>query len=35
VGFLAPVATQFASIGLMVAVLLWRPQGVYPVAGSR
>jgi branched-chain amino acid transport system permease protein len=35
VGFLAPVATQFASIGLMVAILLWRPQGVYPVAGSR
>jgi branched-chain amino acid transport system permease protein len=24
--------TAFASIGLMVAVLLWRPQGLYPVA---
>ncbi|MFT3717244.1 branched-chain amino acid ABC transporter permease [Pseudorhodoferax sp.] len=31
VGFLLPVATQFAAIALMVAVLLWRPQGVYPV----
>jgi len=31
-GFLLPTATQFASIVLMVAVLLWRPQGVYPVA---
>jgi branched-chain amino acid transport system permease protein len=35
VGFLLPVATQFASIALMVGVLLWRPQGVYPVAASR
>ena len=32
VGFLAPVATAFSSIALMVAVLLWRPQGLYPVA---
>jgi len=32
VGFLLPAGTQFASIFLMVAVLLWRPQGVYPVA---
>ncbi len=32
VGFLAPKLTMFASIGLMVAVLLWRPQGLYPVA---
>lgn len=31
VGFVLPVATQFASIALMVAVLMWRPQGVYPV----
>ena len=30
-GFLAPVLTAFSSIGLMVAVLLWRPQGLYPV----
>ena len=35
VGFLMPTLTQFASIFLMVAVLLWRPQGVYPVASSR
>ena len=32
VGFLAPKVTMFSSIGLMVAVLLWRPQGLYPVA---
>lgn len=32
VGFLAPTLTMFSSIGLMVVVLLWRPQGLYPVA---
>jgi len=32
VGFLVPAAAPFATIALMVAVLLWRPQGVYPVA---
>ncbi len=31
VGFVFPVLTQFASIGLLIAVLLWRPQGLYPV----
>ena len=31
-GFLAPKAAMFSSIGLMVAILLWRPQGLYPVA---
>ena len=31
VGFLAPKLAMFSSIGLMVAVLLWRPQGLYPV----
>ena len=31
VGFLAPKLTMFSSIGLMVAVLLWRPRGLYPV----
>ncbi|MBS0340331.1 MAG: branched-chain amino acid ABC transporter permease, partial [Proteobacteria bacterium] len=31
VGFLVPAAAPFATIALMVAVLLWRPQGVYPV----
>ena len=33
VGFLAPTLTTFSSIGLMVAVLVWRPQGLYPVGG--
>ena len=32
VGFVAPTLTMFSSIGLMVAILLWRPQGLYPVA---
>jgi branched-chain amino acid transport system permease protein len=32
VGFLAPKLTMFSSIGLMVAILLWRPQGLYPVS---
>jgi branched-chain amino acid transport system permease protein len=32
VGFLAPKLTMFSSIGLMVAILVWRPQGLYPVA---
>ncbi|MBK8070873.1 MAG: branched-chain amino acid ABC transporter permease [Ramlibacter sp.] len=31
-GFLAPKVALFSNIALMVAVLLWRPQGVYPVA---
>jgi branched-chain amino acid transport system permease protein len=31
-GFLLPKAALFSNIALMVAVLLWRPQGVYPVA---
>jgi branched-chain amino acid transport system permease protein len=31
-GFLAPKAAMFSSIGLMVAILLWRPQGLYPVS---
>ena len=35
VGYLAPKAAMFSSIGLMVAILLWRPQGLYPVAASR
>jgi branched-chain amino acid transport system permease protein len=35
VGFLLPEATQFATIAVMVAILVWRPQGVYPVASSR
>jgi branched-chain amino acid transport system permease protein len=30
-GFLAPKVALFSNIGLMVLVLLWRPQGLYPV----
>lgn len=30
-GFLMPKVALFSNIGLMVAVLLWRPQGLYPV----
>ena len=31
-GFLAPKVALFSNIALMACVLLWRPQGVYPVA---
>ena len=31
-GFLAPKVALFSNIALMAAVLLWWPQGVYPVA---
>ena len=30
-GFLAPKVALFSNIALMAAVLLWRPQGLYPV----
>ena len=30
-GYLAPKVALFSNIALMVAVLLWRPQGLYPV----
>ena len=30
-GFLAPKVAMFSNIGLMVLVLLWRPQGLYPM----
>lgn len=30
-GYLMPKAALFSNIALMVAILLWRPQGVYPV----
>ncbi|WP_313065026.1 branched-chain amino acid ABC transporter permease [Achromobacter animicus] len=30
-GFLMPKAALFSNIALMVAILLWRPQGVHPV----
>ncbi|MDM4766574.1 branched-chain amino acid ABC transporter permease [Pelomonas sp. SE-A7] len=35
IGFVAPKAALFSNIGLMVAVLLWRPQGLYPVGGKQ
>ena len=31
-GYLAPIANAFSSIALMVFILLWRPQGLYPVS---
>lgn len=31
VGFLLPGFAEFSAIGLMVAVLMWRPQGLIPV----
>ena len=31
-GFLAPKIALASNILLMVAILLWRPQGLYPVA---
>ena len=33
-GFLAPKVALFSNIALMVAILLWRPQGLYPVANG-
>ncbi len=30
-GFLAPKVALFSNIALMVAILLWRPRGIYPV----
>jgi branched-chain amino acid transport system permease protein len=30
-GFLAPKVALFSNILLMVLVLLWRPEGLYPV----
>jgi branched-chain amino acid transport system permease protein len=33
-GFLVPKAALVSNIALMVAVLLWRPQGLYPVGGK-
>jgi branched-chain amino acid transport system permease protein len=30
-GFVAPKLALFSNIALMVAVLLWRPRGLYPV----
>lgn len=33
-GFLAPKVALFSTISLMVAILLWRPRGIYPVGGK-
>jgi len=33
-GFLAPKVALFSNIALMVLVLLWRPQGLYPVGNK-
>ncbi|HJV83248.1 branched-chain amino acid ABC transporter permease [Noviherbaspirillum sp.] len=33
-GFLVPKIALFSNILLMVAILLWRPQGVYPVTNK-
>ena len=33
-GFLFPKAALFSNIAVMVGVLLWRPQGVYPVTNK-
>jgi len=33
-GFIAPKVALFSNIGLMVAILLWRPQGLYPVTNK-
>ena len=32
IGFLAPKVALVSNILLMVPILLWRPQGLYPVA---
>jgi branched-chain amino acid transport system permease protein len=32
IGFVAPKVNLFSSILLMVLILLWRPQGLFPVA---
>jgi branched-chain amino acid transport system permease protein len=34
VGFLAPALALGSNIALMVAVLLWRPRGLFPVGGA-
>ncbi len=31
IGFLAPQLAAFSNIALMLAVLMWRPQGLYPL----
>lgn len=31
-GFLAPKVALFSNIALLIAILMWRPQGVYPLS---
>ncbi|SDX84279.1 amino acid/amide ABC transporter membrane protein 1, HAAT family [Albimonas donghaensis] len=35
VAFLAPKAALVSNIGLMVAILMWRPQGMFPVVKAK
>ncbi|MGM0585739.1 MAG: branched-chain amino acid ABC transporter permease [Pseudomonadota bacterium] len=35
IGFLAPKAALISNIGLMVAILMWRPQGMMPVVKAK
>lgn len=35
IGYLAPKLALISNIGLMVAVLMWRPQGLYPVVKAK
>ena len=34
IGFLAPKLALVSNILLMVAILLWRPRGLYPLANA-
>ncbi len=34
-GYLAPKIALFSNIGLMAAVLMWRPQGLFPVVKAK
>jgi branched-chain amino acid transport system permease protein len=34
-GFLAPKLALFSNIALMVAILIWRPEGLRPVTKIR
>ena len=31
-GFLAPKIALFSNIALLIAILMWRPQGLYPLS---
>lgn len=34
-GYLAPKVALFSNIGLMAAILMWRPQGLFPVVKAK